>query len=81
VPEKLKQVEMIIFSRKKKYGSDYNAAAICSTDGRHLAIMPHPERALRPWNCAHYPADRQHDEFTPWMEIFVNAANWIKSNR
>ena len=62
-------------------GSDYNAAAICSTDGRHLAIMPHPERALRPWNCAHYPADRQHDEFTPWMEVFVNAANWIKSNR
>ena len=59
-------------------GSDYNAAAIGSADGRHLAIMPHPERAIKPWNCAHYPEDRTADEVTPWIEIFVNAKNWIK---
>ena len=30
--------------------SDFSTAALCSTDGRHLAIMPHIERALFPWN-------------------------------
>ncbi len=58
-------------------GSRYNAAAICSADGRHLAIMPHLERALRPWNWAHYPADRAADEVSPWIEAFVNARRWI----
>ena len=59
-------------------GSDYNAAAICSADGRHLAMMPHPERAIKPWNCAHYPEDRRNDEVTPWIEMFVNARRWIE---
>lgn len=27
-------------------GSPEGIAALCSDDGRHLAIMPHPERAL-----------------------------------
>lgn len=59
-------------------GSDYNTAAICSADGRHLAMMPHFERAMRPWNWAYYPEDRPGDEVSPWIEAFVNAANWIK---
>ena len=58
-------------------GSDYNTAAICSADGRHLAIMPHPERAVFPWQNAWYPADRNNDEITPWIEAFVNAREWI----
>ena len=61
-------------------GSDYNVAGICSADGRHLAMMPHLERAIFPWQWAHYPAGRQ-DEITPWVEAFVNAFNWIKENR
>ena len=36
-------------------GSDYSVAGICSDDGRHLAIMPHLERAIFPWNWAYYP--------------------------
>lgn len=60
-------------------GSDYNAAAICSEDGRHLAIMPHLERSLRPWNWACYPEDRAADEVTPWIEAFVNARRWIET--
>ena len=63
-------------------GSDYNAAAICSEDGRHLAMMPHLERAIRPWNWAYYPGNRQDsDEVTPWIEAFVNARKWIENNR
>jgi len=61
-------------------GSDYDVAAICSSNGRHLAMMPHLERAYQPWQCATYPADRKHDEATPWLGAFVNAWNWIKDN-
>ncbi|MEG2758272.1 MAG: phosphoribosylformylglycinamidine synthase, partial [Rikenellaceae bacterium] len=62
-------------------GSDYNAAAISSDDGRHLAIMPHPERCMRPWNWAYYPENRPSDEVTPWIEMFVNAKEWILKMR
>ena len=62
-------------------GSDYQVAGICSADGRHLAMMPHLERAIFPWQCAHYPADRRADEVTPWIEAFVNARKWIASHQ
>ena len=58
-------------------GSAFNAAAICSDDGRHLAMMPHLERAFLPYQCAVYPDKRKNDDVTPWMEAFVNARNWI----
>ncbi|MBQ9363328.1 MAG: phosphoribosylformylglycinamidine synthase [Bacteroidaceae bacterium] len=60
-------------------GSDYGVAGICSADGRHLAMMPHLERAIFPWQQAHYPANRRKDEITPWMEAFVNAQKWIEN--
>lgn len=62
-------------------GSDYNTAAIASADGRHIAMMPHPERAIFPWQCAYWPADRSGDEITPWIEAFVNARKWVEKNR
>jgi phosphoribosylformylglycinamidine synthase len=58
-------------------GSDYDTAAICSPDGRHLAMMPHLERAFRPYHWAYYPKERKNDEITPWMQAFVNAREWI----
>ena len=58
-------------------GSDYDVAGICSADGRHLAMMPHLERAIFPWQNAWYPAGRKNDEVTPWIEAFVNARKWI----
>lgn len=60
-------------------GSDYNTAAVCSEDGRHLAIMPHPERAIFPWQCAYYPFENRRDDVTPWMEAFINARKWIEN--
>ena len=60
-------------------GSDYNAAALCSADGRHLAMMLHPERSIFPWQCAYYPADKKHGEVTPWIKAFINARKWIES--
>jgi phosphoribosylformylglycinamidine synthase len=61
-------------------GSDYNVAGIASADGRHLAMMPHFERAIKPWNWAYYPEDRKADEVSPWIEALVNARKWIGRN-
>jgi len=60
-------------------GSDYAAAALCSHDGRHLVMMPHLERAIHPWNWAHYPDERRSDQVSPWIEAFVNAKEWIEN--
>ena len=60
-------------------GSSYNVAAVASKDGRHLAIMPHPERTIFPWQCGYYPTERWSDQVTPWIEAFVNAKNWVKN--
>ncbi len=62
-------------------GSDFSAAAICSNDGRHLAMMPHLERAIFPWQWAYYPEDRPGDEVSPWIEAFVNARKWIEKKK
>lgn len=59
-------------------GSRYSIAGIASADGRHLAMMPHPERSLFPWQCGYYPESRKTDEVTPWVEAFVNARKWIE---
>jgi phosphoribosylformylglycinamidine synthase len=59
-------------------GSEDAVAGICSRNGRHLAMMPHPERAIFPWQCAHYPEQRKKEEITPWIEAFVNAREWIE---
>ena len=59
-------------------GSDFNTAAITSKDGRHLVMMPHPERSIFPWNWAHYPENG--NEVSPWIQAFVNARNWVAEN-
>ncbi len=61
-------------------GSDFDVAGICSADGRHLAMMPHLERAIYPWQCAWYLRGRRRDEVTPWLEAFVNARKWVESH-
>lgn len=62
-------------------GSDWGTAAICSNDGRHLAMMPHLERAFLPWQWPYYHEGRTNDEVSPWIEAFVNAFKWIKNNK
>ena len=61
-------------------GSPWAVAGVCSADGRHLAMMPHPERSIFPWQCGYYPADRLGDDVTPWIEAFVNARRWIEAH-
>ena len=60
-------------------GSDYNTAMLCSSDGRHLVMMPHIERSIFQWNWAHYPVNRK-DDVSPWLQAFVNAREWIEKH-
>ncbi len=61
-------------------GADFNAAGICSPDGRHLAMMPHLERAILPWQWGYYPREQwQKHEITPWALAFVGARRWASA--
>lgn len=62
-------------------GSDYATAALCSKDGRHLAIMPHLERSSFPWNWGYYPAGKKSEDVSPWIMAFMNAFEWVKENK
>lgn len=85
-PEKLTEYNVIAKYAYKSYpgnpnGSQASIAGVVSKDGRHLAMMPHLERAIFPWQCGFYPQTRLNDQVTPWMEAFVNARKWIERNR
>ena len=58
-------------------GSPLGVAALCSPDGRHLALMPHPERCTFTWQWAWMPpAWKQDLKASPWMRMFKNACAW-----
>ncbi|XP_053426562.1 phosphoribosylformylglycinamidine synthase isoform X2 [Nycticebus coucang] len=57
-------------------GSPGGVAGVCSHDGRHLALMPHPERAVRPWQWAWRPPPFDTLTTSPWLQLFINARNW-----
>lgn len=58
-------------------GSPDGIAAVCSENGRHLAIMPHPERSFLTWQCPWMPQDmRTQLKATPWLKMFKNAHDW-----
>ena len=84
LPEDIDKYNVVVRYAYDKYpanpnGSPYAVAGIASADGRHLAMMPHLERAIFPWQCGNYPAGRIGDEVTPWTEAFVNARKWIEN--
>lgn len=61
-------------------GSRSGIAALCSPDGRHLAIMPHPERTLNTWNWGWMPGEWQRElRVSPWLRMFQNARLWCDS--
>jgi len=54
-------------------GSPDGIAALCSEDGRHLAMMPHPERCFTTWQWPWKPAAWDDLEVGPWLQMFQNA--------
>jgi phosphoribosylformylglycinamidine synthase len=58
-------------------GSPAGMTALCSPDGRHLAMMPHPERTFLKWQWAYMPEDWiENLEASPWLRMFQNARKW-----
>jgi phosphoribosylformylglycinamidine synthase len=60
-------------------GSPRGIAALCSPDGRHLAVMPHPERCFLPWQWGWLPEAWRGLEVSPWLRMFQNARAWCES--
>ena len=72
-------------------GSPAGIASFCSKDGRHLAIMPHPERAFLLWQWPYIPEEWKTGDWkkdvgdyvltaSPWLKMFQNAYKWCKEN-
>jgi phosphoribosylformylglycinamidine synthase len=83
MPESIDKYNIVAQYNYKSYpanpnGTRYAVAGLCSSDGRHLAMMPHLERAIFPWQCGYYPRSKRNDDVTPWIDAFVNARVWIE---
>jgi phosphoribosylformylglycinamidine synthase len=62
-------------------GSTLGITAFCSPDGRHLAIMPHPERAFLKWQWPWMPESWKHSmQASPWLRMFQNARVWCEQS-
>jgi len=57
-------------------GSPSGIAALCSEDGRHLAMMPHPERCFTAWQWPWMPEEWSDLEVGPWLRMFQNARSF-----
>eukprot|EP00879_Flechtneria_rotunda_P005989 GHRR01006298.1.p1 GENE.GHRR01006298.1~~GHRR01006298.1.p1 ORF type:complete len:1281 (+),score=448.03 GHRR01006298.1:710-4552(+) len=62
-------------------GSPLGIAALSSANGRHLAVMPHPERCFLTWQLPFYPKDLGLDPYgpAPWLKLFQNARKWAEA--
>ena len=73
-------------------GSPLGIAGMRSTDGRVLAIMPHPERTILSGIASWYPRDEEEGlsqskeggpgaegwgEYGPWIRMFQSARKWV----
>ncbi|MBC8387754.1 MAG: phosphoribosylformylglycinamidine synthase [Actinobacteria bacterium] len=55
--------------------------ALCSPDGRHLAMMPHPERTFLLWQWPWMPESwKSNLKVSPWLKMFQNARKWCEKN-
>lgn len=61
-------------------GSPLGVAAMCSQDGRHLAMMPHPERVFTTWQWPWMPAGWKDLKAGPWLTMFQNARLFCDEN-
>jgi phosphoribosylformylglycinamidine synthase len=63
-------------------GSPFGQAGLCSRDGRHLVMMPHPERSFLKWQWPWMPNHLKDGmKESPWIQMFQNAREWCDLNR
>ena len=60
-------------------GSPHGIAALCSPDGRHLALMPHPERCFLKWQWPYTPPQWKDHEAGAWLKLFQNAREFCEA--
>ncbi len=56
-------------------GSELGLAGLCSADGRHTSLMPHPERVFRTVQNSWSPKEWSEDG--GWMRLFRNARVFV----
>lgn len=61
-------------------GSPDGIAALCSADGRHLAMMPHPERVFATWQWPWTPPSWKDFQAGAWLRMFQNARTFCDGN-
>ena len=57
-------------------GSIAGMTSLCSEDGRHLVMMPHPSRAFQMWQWPWVPESMKSMKVSPWLQMFINARLW-----
>lgn len=65
-------------------GSPLGIAGLTSEDGRHLAMMPHPERSFLTWQLPHVPEHihlNRRSQPSPWLTLFQNAHSYVVHHR
>ncbi|MBZ9577720.1 phosphoribosylformylglycinamidine synthase [Patescibacteria group bacterium] len=61
-------------------GSILGITALCSPDGRHLAMMPHPERLFTFWQWFYWSRKWPKLKVSPWLKLFQNARKWCEEH-
>jgi phosphoribosylformylglycinamidine synthase len=62
-------------------GSRYGITSLCSPDGRHLSMMPHPERAFLKYQQPWLPENMKRLKTMPWLRMAQNAYTWCISTQ
>ena len=62
-------------------GSYNGVTGLCSDNGRHLGMMPHPERCYLNWQLPWMPVSYDNtNKYSPWFLMFLNAYEWCEKN-
>jgi phosphoribosylformylglycinamidine synthase len=59
-------------------GSQLGITALSSRDGRHMVLMPHPERLFKLWQWPYLPENWKSLKASPWLKMFQNARAWCE---
>ncbi|RLN44938.1 hypothetical protein BBJ29_007005 [Phytophthora kernoviae] len=59
-------------------GSPQGIAGLVSSDGRHMCLMPHPERCFLKYQWPYMPAGFEAYPVSPWLQIFQNAKTFCE---
>eukprot|EP00425_Heterocapsa_triquetra_P025231 CAMPEP_0195095380 /NCGR_PEP_ID=MMETSP0448-20130528/46814_1 /TAXON_ID=66468 /ORGANISM="Heterocapsa triquestra, Strain CCMP 448" /LENGTH=644 /DNA_ID=CAMNT_0040129579 /DNA_START=1 /DNA_END=1932 /DNA_ORIENTATION=- len=65
-------------------GSPDAIVGLCSKDGRHMAMMPHPERLTVLWQWPYAPQEWVEGDkklqASPWLKLFQNVREWCEDD-